>query len=94
MKLIHETDYTIYNEKAKKELKFIVLSDLHYSYRIKNEKLERILNEIRNIKPNYILFPGDIIDSTDMVKDHKEEKRFLNWLKSTNFNVTRRPWFL
>lgn len=81
MKLIHETNYTIYNEKAKKELKFIVLSDLHYSYQVKNEKLERILNEIRNIKPNYILFPGDIIDSTDMVKDYKEEKRFLNWLK-------------
>lgn len=81
MRLFHETSYTIYNGKVKQDLKFVVLSDLHYSYCVKNEKLDRILNEIRNIKPDYILFPGDIIDSTDMVKDHKEEKRFLNWLK-------------
>lgn len=81
MKLFHETSYTIYNGKVKRDLKFVVLSDLHYSYCVTNEKLDRILNEVRNIKPNYILFPGDIIDSTDMIKDHKEEKRFLSWLK-------------
>lgn len=81
MKLFHETNYTIYNEKVKKELKFVVLSDLHYSYCVTNEKLDRILNEVRNINPDYILFPGDIIDSTDMIKDHKEEKRFLSWLE-------------
>ena len=81
MKLFHETSYIIYNGKVKRDLKFVVLSDLHYSYCVTNEKLDRILNEVRNIKPNYILFPGDIIDSTDMIKDHKEEKRFLSWLK-------------
>ena len=81
MKLFHETNYKIYNEKANKNLSFVILSDLHFSYRIKNDKLDRIFNEVKNIKPDYILFPGDIIDSTDMIKDHKEEKRFLSWLK-------------
>lgn len=81
MRLFHETSYTIYNGKVKQDLKFVVLSDLHYSYCVTNEKLDRILNEVRNINPDYILFPGDIIDSTDMIKDHKEEKRFLSWLK-------------
>jgi len=81
MRLFHETSYTIYNGKVKQDLKFVVLSDLHYSYCVTNEKLDRILNEVRNINPDYILFPGDIIDSVDMVKEYKEEKRFLSWLK-------------
>ena len=81
MKLIHETNYKIYNQKIKEDIKISILSDLHFSYCITNEKLKRILNKIKKINPNYILFPGDLIDSTDMIIDENEKQRLLSWIK-------------
>lgn len=81
MQCIHTTNYKLYQKYIKRPFKIVVISDLHFSYKIKNSKLNSILKEIKKQKPDYILFVGDIIDSTDMVEDKKEEVRILSFIE-------------
>lgn len=80
MNLTHITNYKVFNKKVKKEIRFSIISDLHFSYKLKDKKLNSILEQLKKQNPDYILFPGDFIDSVNMVEDINERKRFLNWL--------------
>lgn len=62
-------------------LRVAVISDLHFSYQVKNNKLDAILRFIKKLAPNYILFPGDVIDYADMVDDIREAERLLQFLE-------------
>lgn len=79
MKLFHETKIELYSKKASK---ICVLSDIHFSYRVKNKKLESLRKKLERRKPDYIFIPGDIVDSNNMIEKSSEEKRLLNWLES------------
>lgn len=79
MKLFHETKIKLY---SKNKLKICVLSDIHFSYRVKNQKLESLLSKLAARKPDYIFIPGDIVDSNNMIEKASEEKRLLNWLEN------------
>ncbi len=81
MNIFHTTTYNLFNAKVKNNLVFSVDSDLHFSYMIKDKKLLLIAEKLAKISPNYILMPGDLIDSLEMIRDSKEQKRLLNWLK-------------
>lgn len=81
MKKIHLTRYKLFNKNIKNDIKIIVISDLHYSDKIKDNKLNMILDFIRTCKPNYILFPGDIINSLDEIEDKSNYDRLINWFK-------------
>ena len=82
MKLFHNTYYKIYNESLSKDLRIVVISDLHFDKEITNKKLTRISNKLKKLKPDYILFPGDIIDSLDSIEDKNEYNRLLSWVKT------------
>ena len=77
MKIFHTTTYKLYN---KDNIKISIISDIHFSYKT-NRKLELLLNHLNKIKPNYILIPGDLIDSVDMIEKQDEKDRLINWLK-------------
>jgi predicted MPP superfamily phosphohydrolase len=79
MKLFHETSIKLYSKKA--QPKICVISDIHFSYRVKDEKLNSLFEKIKDRKADYIFIPGDLVDSTDMVKNESEEKRLLAWLE-------------
>lgn len=79
MKLFHETKIDLYSEKSTP--KICVISDLHFSYRVKNEKLNALTKKLRERKPDYLFIPGDLVDSNDMIFDSAEEKRLLNLLE-------------
>lgn len=81
MKFIHNTTYTVYNPNIQLPTKIIIISDLHFSPTITNEKLENIKYYIQLQNPNYITFVGDIIDSVECIERMKEKHRLLNWLK-------------
>lgn len=87
MKLFHNTNYKIYNKNISKDLRIIVISDLHFDKEINNKKLTRISNKLKKLKPDYILFPGDIIDSLDSIKDKKEYNRLLSWVKTLDTTI-------
>ena len=79
MKLFHETLIKLY---SKNEFKICVLSDIHFSYRVTNQKLNSLRAKLERRKPDYIFMPGDIVDSNNMIENEAEEKRLLNWLES------------
>lgn len=79
MKLFHETKIQAY---SKTELKFSIISDIHFSYRVKNKKLNALKEKLARRKPNYIFISGDIVDSNNMIEKASEEKRLLKWLES------------
>ncbi len=87
MKLFHTTNYKIYRNNPV-TLKFAIISDLHFSYKISDKKLSSILNYLKKENLNYILFPGDIIDYTNLVQDESERNRLLNWLEQLG-NVSK-----
>ncbi len=80
MKLFHETNIKLYSKKS--QPKICVLSDIHFSYQVTDEKLENITRKLKERGPNYIFIPGDLVDSNDMIIDKSEEKRLLSWLKN------------
>lgn len=70
---IIERDYYIESNLNKK---LVVLSDIHY-YNSKNlKKLNKVLIKVRNIKPDYICIPGDLLDEAYVC----EEELLINWL--------------
>ena len=79
MKLFHETTIKLF---SKQELKICILSDIHFSYRVKSKKLNSLREKLAHRKPDYIFIPGDIVDSNNMIEKESEEKRLLNWLES------------
>ena len=80
MKLFHNTNYKIYNKNLSKNLRILIVNDLHFSSMITDKKLDKISNKIKELKPDYILFPGDIIDSLDSIEDTSEYIRLLSWI--------------
>lgn len=80
MKLFHETNIKLYSKKS--QPKICVISDIHFSYQVKDEKLESLRQKLEDRKPDYIFIPGDLVDSNDMIEKTSEEKRLLNWLES------------
>lgn len=79
MKLFHETSIKLY---SRKELRICVLSDIHFSYRVKNKKLNALAEKLKRRKPDYIFIPGDIVDSNNMIEKESEERRLLKWLET------------
>ena len=51
-----------YKIKSTLDKKIVLISDLHYYNRKDLKKLNLILSEISNIKPDFICIPGDFID--------------------------------
>ena len=80
MKKIHESIYYINKPKITNTNTIIVISDFHYNKKIKDKKLSIIINYIKSIKPNYILFAGDIIDSNNILEDQSLKKKLISFL--------------
>lgn len=59
MARINKTYYQVDSEFDKK---IVLISDLHYYSKFDIDKFNKILNEIVEIKPDFICIPGDFID--------------------------------
>lgn len=81
--LFRETDYNFYNpyRTSKNDVNFAIISDLHFAPSVSDKKLEKILNRLRTKQPDYILFPGDLIDCRDMIEDNDEKERLIEFVK-------------
>ena len=88
MKLFRLSTYKLYrpnflskHQELQDPFKIIVMSDLHFSYQVSDRKLQAILNQVKLINPSYLLFPGDLIDTVDMVDKKAERTRLLKFLE-------------
>ena len=74
-------DFFAHHKKVSDPFKVMVMSDLHFSYQVTNQKLQAIIKQAKTLAPDYILMPGDLIDTLDMVDENSERQRLLNFLK-------------
>lgn len=55
---------TFYTNKNIKEFKIAVISDIHFNDKFKRKIFTKIINQIKENKPNYIAIVGDILDTS------------------------------
>ena len=81
MKAIDLTTYKFYRPHYHKDLKILILSDVHFSPDFPDEKFTKLVTFIKHQAPNYLFLPGDLLDSTDVLDDKTHEKRLLKFLE-------------
>ncbi len=54
--------------------KIIHFSDLHYGRTVDENKLEMIINKINELKPQLIVFTGDLVDKDIKISDNEKTK--------------------
>lgn len=80
MKAIYQTSYSFYYDH-KKPANFVLLSDLHFSAKLKNAVLEKVLDWAQKQKPDYILLLGDLVHCLDELDDKAQLKRFTGFME-------------
>ena len=66
-------------------LKIVHFSDLHYGMTVDFKYMERLVNEINILKPDVVLFTGDLIEDGYKLKKNEKEKliKYLSDINST-----------
>ena len=66
-------------------IKIVHFSDLHYKNTINKKELKRLVNKINEIKPDIVIFTGDLISNNKDVKkeDLNDLIKYLNKIKTT-----------
>lgn len=73
--LVHEYKVNISIDENYNGLKIVHFSDLHYGGATKEKELIKVINEINILKPDIVIFTGDLIE--DDYKLTAEEKKLL-----------------
>lgn len=60
--------------------KIILISDIHYSHKFKKEKIDILIQKIKNIQPDFICITGDIIDNIKIIEEEKLKNEILHFL--------------
>lgn len=81
MNCFYFSRYRFYKANAKKELKFFLLSDIHFSPKVTQSTLNTVRKQAKLMAPNYILIAGDLIDSYDAIRNKSDLKRLTSWLE-------------
>lgn len=66
-------------------IKIVHFSDLHYKNTINKKELKKLVNQINEIKPDIVVFTGDLISHNKDIeeKDIKDLIKYLNKINST-----------
>ena len=78
---IYNKNYVV---KGSVNKKIVLISDLHFFNRKDILRLKKLLDPIKNVKPDFICIPGDFTDKSII----KDEDLLLNWLKELS-NITK-----
>ena len=73
-------EYPIYSDSVPNDfdgIKIIHFSDLHYKRAITREKIDKIVDEINLIKPDIVVFTGDLIDKDSIIVEDDIKHSFL-----------------
>ena len=82
MKCFYYSRYRFYKPNVKHEPCFFLISDVHFSSKIRSSRLDAITMQARRFAPDYILIAGDIVDSLDEIDTDTKLKRLLAWLEN------------
>ncbi len=81
MNCFYYSRYRFYNETTRSELKFFLISDIHFSHKVASKKLQAITEQARKQQPNYILVAGDLIDELGAIINETNLRRLTSWLE-------------
>ena len=73
--IIRANELTYQSDKLKSEHHFVFLSDLHYGSSQRKDTVQNAFNEIKALKPDFVILGGDITDE-------KSEKEEMEWVYS------------
>ena len=73
MQMILPNHHEITSNKLKNEYRFVFFADLHYGSSQSRNTVDKALNEIKELKPDYLLLGGDITDENTT----KEEMEYI-----------------
>lgn len=73
MKIINKS----YNIKGDINTNIVLISDIHYYNKKDLIHLNKVLDNIKKIKPNFICIPGDLLDESNI----KDEEYLIKWLE-------------
>jgi uncharacterized protein len=81
-------EYSVINNKIPESFngfKIVHFSDVHYGMTTKTVELNDVVNKINSLKPDIIVFTGDLIDHNYKIKDKEKEEviKALNNLNAT-----------
>ena len=80
MNCFYLSRYKFYKPAVRSELKFLLMSDIHFSPSVRAKTLAAIKSQAVIERPNCILIAGDLIDSLDAIQSQSELKRLTAWL--------------
>lgn len=81
MKCFYYSRYRFYNQSIKHALKFFLISDIHFSDKVKSATLRAITKQASQKQPDYIIIAGDVVDSLDCIQNPSNLKRLTSWLE-------------
>lgn len=81
MKCFYYSRYRFYNHSIKHALNFFLISDIHFSDKVKSATLRAITEQASQKQPDYIIIAGDVIDSLDCIQNPSNLKRLTSWLE-------------
>ena len=62
--------------KGEKEIEMLVASDIHYHPRVDKEIFKLLVKYCRETSPDFIVIPGDILETINFIDDLEEKKFF------------------
>ena len=74
------------NNKLNNKYKGILITDLHYGLAITGDKLQKVIDEINELNPDFVFLVGDIVDENTSLQGMEECFRILGGLK-TNYGI-------
>lgn len=71
-----------YYYKSDKEANVVVASDIHYHAHVDKEIYSLLVKYVRETNPDFVLMPGDLIETIDFIDNPKEREFFESIIKS------------
>ena len=71
-----------YYYKSDKEANVVVASDIHYHAHVDKEIYILLVRYVRETNPDFVLMPGDLIETIDFIDNNKEREFFESIIKS------------
>lgn len=84
-------EYAIVNEKIPQSFngfKIIQFSDLHFGRVVTEKTLQNLVNKINELKPQIVIFTGDLVDKDTPINDKKQEL-ITNYLSKIDSEIAK-----
>lgn len=76
MKVFYHSLYRFYRPQVKKQINLFLISDIHFSHSLRSQTMNAVIERAKTEAPDYILIPGDLIDSLTSLDEPSEQARF------------------